>query len=57
MSKPIGSCELNNFLGQKCIAGQMFVELCNEVQLIGPEEIPILVWGRRKRPPTKMGST
>ena len=34
MSKPIGSCELNNFLGQKCIAGQMFVELCNEVQLM-----------------------
>ena len=24
---------------------------------IGPEEMPILVWGRRKRPPTKMGST
>ena len=23
----------------------------------GPEEIPIIVWGRRKRPPTKMGST
>ena len=21
---------------------------------IGPEEMPILVWGRRKRPPTKM---
>ena len=23
----------------------------------GPEEMPILVWGRRKRPQTKMGST
>ena len=26
-------------------------------KIIGPEEIPILVWGRRKRPQTKMGST
>ena len=25
--------------------------------VIGPEEMPILVWGWRKRPPTKMGST
>ena len=27
------------------------------VKVIGPEEMPILIWGRRKRPPTKMGST
>ena len=26
-------------------------------KVIGPEEMPILVWGRRKRPPTKIGST
>ena len=25
--------------------------------VIGPEEMPILVWVRRKGPPTKMGST
>ena len=25
--------------------------------VIGPEEMPTLVWGRRKHPPTKMGST
>ena len=29
----------------------------NENKVIGPEEIPILVLGRRKRPQTKMGST
>ena len=27
------------------------------VIVIGPEEISTLVWGRRKRPPTKMGLT
>ena len=27
------------------------------VEVIGPEEMPILVWVRRKRPPTRMGST
>ena len=26
-------------------------------KVIGPEEMPILVWVRRKCPPTKMGST
>ena len=31
--------------------------LCSLFKVIGPEEIPFLVWGRRKRPPTKMGST
>ena len=35
---------------------QSVVEICILV-VIGPEEMPILVWGRRKRPPTKMGST
>ena len=25
-------------------------------QVIGPEEMPILVWGQRKRPPSKMES-
>ena len=34
---------------------QVGAECGNKV--IGPEEMPILVWGRRKRPPTKMGST
>ena len=29
----------------------------DNIKVIGPEEMPILVWGRRKRPPTKMGST
>ena len=29
----------------------------NNIKVIGPEEMPILVWGRRKRPTTKMGST
>ena len=27
------------------------------IKVIGPEEMPILVWGWRKRPQTKMGST
>ena len=35
---------------------QSVVEICILV-VIGPEEMPILVWGRRKRPQTKMGST
>ena len=26
-------------------------------KIIGPEEMPILVWGQRKHPKTKMGST
>ena len=34
---------------------QVGAECGNKV--IGPEEMPILVLGRRKRPPTKMGST
>ena len=34
---------------------QVGAECGNKV--IGPEEMPILVWGRRKRPPTKMVST
>ena len=29
----------------------------SSISSIGPEEMPILVWGRRKRPPTKMGTT
>ena len=29
----------------------------NRDHVIGPEEMPILGWGRRKRPQTKMGST
>ena len=29
----------------------------DNIKVIGPEEMPILVWGRRKRPPTKLGST
>ena len=29
----------------------------DNIKVIGPEEMPILVWGQRKRPPTKMGST
>ena len=32
-------------------------ELGKNLEVIGPEEMPNLVWGRRKRPPTKMGST
>ena len=42
--------------GRLCLAGvRAGAELGNKV--IGSEEMPILVWGRRKRPPTKMGST
>ena len=33
------------------------LEIFEIFKVIGPEEMPILVWGRRKRPPTKMGST
>ena len=33
------------------------VVLVRDIVVLGPEEIPILVWGRRKRPPTKLGST
>ena len=34
---------------------QVGAECGNKV--IGPEEMPILVWGWRRRPQTKMGST
>ena len=27
----------------------------SSTEVIGPEEMPILLWGRRKHPPTKMG--
>ena len=30
---------------------------CQNFKVIGPEEMPILVWGRRKRPQANMGST
>ena len=26
----------------------------DNIKVIGPEKMPILVWGRRKRPPTKL---
>jgi len=29
----------------------------DNIKVIGPEEMPILVWGWRKRPQTQMGST
>ena len=34
-----------------------FKGVSSQSPVIGPEEMPILVWGRRKRPQTKMGST
>ena len=43
-------------LNLSCIELELGLGFDN-IKVIGPEEMPILVWGRRKRPPTKMEST
>ena len=53
---PLLSIALDKFFSHLKIAFLKMGRL-SKFKVIGPEEIPILVWGRRKRPLTKMGST
>ena len=53
----VGGSEKNKMLYSTLIEDEVEVEVeLGNIKVIGPDEMPILVWGR-KRPPTKMGST